>query len=297
MTRGLPGTSKVAPVAERRDLMQLGGAKPTAQQREPQKAKERPEFDRAEALRRVRHLATRQRSVGFVNRHRDCPLAPQPLREADVVRMPVSQNQRTDIGGRPAHRGQFPVDVAVVAGHARVNNGHLPGLLDQVGIDHAVAADPVDARSNLHDRILPPGKMMSGPHGVIATTAPPLQQQPARLRPRSGSWSGPRPVTGIRLGQARIAAVMLGSRLVRHDHEHHPEGGVLCRWQLAVDVAGLPGRAGAFLAYGGRRPGLRPSSKSWRRHPRPAMSGRPSNGGSASLSGTGSATRLAWCLP
>ena len=32
--------------------------------------------------------------------------------------------------------------------------------------------------------------------------------QPARLRPRSGSWGGPRPVTGIRLGQARIAAVL-----------------------------------------------------------------------------------------
>src|SRR5207302_5791473 len=83
--------------------------------------------------------------------------------------MPVSQDQRTDIGGRPAHRGQFPVDVAVVAGQARVNNGHLPGLLDQVGVDHAVAADPVDARSNLHDPILPPAKMTSGPIWVIAT--------------------------------------------------------------------------------------------------------------------------------
>jgi hypothetical protein len=95
---------------------------------------------------------------------------------------------------------------------------------------------------------------------------------------------------------ARGPAVMLGSRLVRHDRGHHPEGGVLCRWQLAVDVAGRPGRAGAFLAYGGRRPGLRPLSKSWRRHPRPAMPGGPGNDGSASPSSTGSATRLTWCL-
>jgi hypothetical protein len=34
---------------------------------------------------------------------------------------------------------------------------------------------------------------------------------------------------------------MRGPRLVRHDREHRPEGGVLCRWQPAVDVAGQPG--------------------------------------------------------
>jgi hypothetical protein len=88
----------------------------------------------------------------------------------------VGQDQRTDIGRRPAHRGQFPVDVAVVAGQARVNDGHLPGLFDQVGIDHAVAADPVDARSNLHGRILPSGKMMSGliwGHWLTAPSLPP----------------------------------------------------------------------------------------------------------------------------
>src|SRR5512146_187066 len=49
---------------------------------------------------------------------------------------------------------------------------------------------------------------------------------------------------------------MGGSRLVRHDREHHPEGGVLCRWPLAVDVAGQPGRAEAFLAYGGLSAGF-----------------------------------------
>ena len=59
--------------------------------------------------------------------------------------MPVGQDQRTHICGRPAHRGQFSVDVAVVTRHARVDDGHLAGLLDQVGVDHAVVADPVDA--------------------------------------------------------------------------------------------------------------------------------------------------------
>jgi hypothetical protein len=58
--------------------------------------------------------------------------------------MPVGEDQRPHVGGRPAHRGQFPVDVLVVAGYPGVDDGHLPGLLDQVGVDHAVAADPVD---------------------------------------------------------------------------------------------------------------------------------------------------------
>jgi hypothetical protein len=87
---------------------------------------------------------------------------------------------------------------------------------------------------------------------------------------------------------SREIRLMLGSRLVRHDHGHHPR-------RCSVQVAARCRRRRsartrwAFLAYGGCRPRLRPLSKSWRRHPRPAMSGRPSNDGSASSSSTGSA--------
>ena len=43
--------------------------------------------------------------------------------------------------------------------------------------------------------------------------------------------------------------------------------------------------------------GLRPSSKNWRRRPRPAMPGRPSNDGRTSRPSTGSATSPNWCPP
>ena len=43
--------------------------------------------------------------------------------------------------------------------------------------------------------------------------------------------------------------------------------------------------------------GLRPSSKNWRRRPRPAMPGRPSNDGRTSRPSTGSATSPNWRPP
>jgi hypothetical protein len=42
----------------------------------------------------------------------------------------------------------------VEAGDPGVDDRYLAGLLDQVCVDHAVAADPVDARRDLHDGIL-----------------------------------------------------------------------------------------------------------------------------------------------
>jgi hypothetical protein len=123
---------------------------------EPQEPQEGPGLDRAVALRRVRHLAAGQGGVGFVHRHRDLPFAAQPLREPDVVGVPVGEHQRPDVGGRSAHRGQLPVDVVVEAGHPGVDDRYLTGLLDEVCVDHAVAADPVDAWRNLHDGILRP---------------------------------------------------------------------------------------------------------------------------------------------
>jgi hypothetical protein len=42
----------------------------------------------------------------------------------------------------------------VEAGHPGVDDRYLAGLLNQVCVDHAVVADPVDARRDLHDEIL-----------------------------------------------------------------------------------------------------------------------------------------------
>jgi hypothetical protein len=93
-----------------------------------------------------------------VHRHRDPSFAAQPLRKADVVGMPVGENQRLDVGGRAAHRGQLPVNVLVEAGHPGIDDRYLSGLLDEVCVDHVVVADPVNARRNLHDEILPPAE-------------------------------------------------------------------------------------------------------------------------------------------
>jgi hypothetical protein len=125
-------------------------------EREPQEPEEGPELNRAVALRRVRHLAAGQGGVGFVDRHRDPPFAAQPLREADVVGVPVGEDQCPDVGGRAAHHGQLPGDVGVEAGHPGVDDRYLAGLLDEVCVDHAVVANPVDAWRNLHDGILHP---------------------------------------------------------------------------------------------------------------------------------------------
>src|SRR5690242_6321812 len=70
--------------------------------------------------------------------------------------MPVGEDQRPEVGGCAAHRGQFAGDVLVEAGHPGVDDRHLAGLLDEVRVDHAVVADPVDSWRNLHDGILPP---------------------------------------------------------------------------------------------------------------------------------------------
>ena len=166
-------------VPEGGDLVELRGAKPTAQDREPQESEERSELDRAEPLRRVRHLTARQGGVQLVDRHRDPSVAAEPLREADVVGVAVGEDERADIRGRPSHRRQLPGDVPVEAGHPRVDDRHLPRFLDEVRVDDALVAQSMDARSDLH-RAEPPrarrpgsaGRSSSGTWRSRATSRP-----------------------------------------------------------------------------------------------------------------------------
>jgi probable F420-dependent oxidoreductase len=149
-----PGTARHVqrrPIPERGHLLQLRRAKPTVQHPEPEEAEKRAELGRAEALGRVGHLAAGQGGVGLMDRHRDPPLAAEPLREADVVGVPVGQEQGADVGDHPAHRGQLAGDGPVVAGQAGIDDGHLAGVLQQVGVDEALVADAVDARCDLHE--------------------------------------------------------------------------------------------------------------------------------------------------
>jgi hypothetical protein len=93
-----------------------------------------------------------------MDRHRDVLFAAEPLRKADVVGVPMGKEQGTDVGDGPPHRSQLPGNVPVVAGHAGIDDRHLTGILEQVGIDEALVTDAVNARCNLHTDLLEPAR-------------------------------------------------------------------------------------------------------------------------------------------
>jgi hypothetical protein len=131
-----------------------------------------------------------------MDRHRDLLLAAEALGEADVVAVPVGQDQGADVGDRPAHRSQLPRDVPVVAGHAGVDDRHLAGLLEQVGVDDAAVTNAVDALRDLHldpleliwsSAILPrwlpsqahPGRLWAPHHDLLVQPFASLAPHPA----------------------------------------------------------------------------------------------------------------------
>jgi hypothetical protein len=107
-----------------------------------------------------------------MDRHRDPLFAAEPLREADVVGVPVGEEQGADVGHRPAHRGQLPGDVPVVAGQAGIDDGHLAGLLQEVGVDEALVADAVDAWCDLHWGLLEPAGQVRAQPPTMAGREP-----------------------------------------------------------------------------------------------------------------------------
>src|SRR5215211_1950364 len=70
----------------------------------------------------------------------------------------MGEEQGADVGARTAHHAQLTGDVTVVARHAGVDAGPLAGVLEKVGVDHALVADPVDARCDLHRNPLKPAR-------------------------------------------------------------------------------------------------------------------------------------------
>jgi hypothetical protein len=88
-------------IAECGDLVQLRNPQPTPPEREPQEPQQRAELDRAVPLGRVGYLAAGQGSVGRMHRHRDVVFATEPLRQADVVGVPMGKEQGADVGDRP----------------------------------------------------------------------------------------------------------------------------------------------------------------------------------------------------
>lgn len=82
--------------------------------------------------------------------HRHPVLPPQPLGEADVVRVAVREDDAADLIDAPPHRLQLGEQVAPVAGEAGVDDGDALIRVDEVGRDDVVA-DAVQVRSEFHD--------------------------------------------------------------------------------------------------------------------------------------------------
>ena len=104
--------------------------------------------------RRVLDLAAGKGGVELVDGHRQVPLRPGALGEADVVGVAVGQHDRPDVVEAPAHRGQLREQLRPVARHPRVDDRDGPGFLEEVGVDQA-AAEPMESRGDPHRPIVP----------------------------------------------------------------------------------------------------------------------------------------------
>jgi hypothetical protein len=82
----------------------------------------------------------------------DAALPAQPLGEADVVGVPVRQDEATDVVEGAAHRGQLGRQVLPVAGQAGIDDRDLAALFDQVAVDDA-RAEPAERFRELHLRL------------------------------------------------------------------------------------------------------------------------------------------------
>jgi hypothetical protein len=126
-------------IAERRDLrerLRAERALPDAEQQEPD---ERPD-PRLPGLLVLRlDLAAGHRGVELVDLREDRTLDAEALGETDVVGVAVRQNERPDIVEAPAHRRELGRQIAPVPGQAGVDDRDLAAVLDEVGVDAAVA--------------------------------------------------------------------------------------------------------------------------------------------------------------
>ena len=84
---------------------------------------------------------------------RDAVLRADALGEADVVGVPVREDQGADILDAAPHGRQLAEQVTVVAGHASVDDRDLAGLLDQVAVD-VVVAKAMQGRRESHGPLL-----------------------------------------------------------------------------------------------------------------------------------------------
>jgi hypothetical protein len=111
---------------------------------EPQK-RQRPDRPQTWGVRIANGLdfSTGQLGVCLMDQDGNVPFTANPFGKAQVVRMSVGQDDRPNVFELSAHRFEFGRQVSrVVAGRARVDDGHFAGLLQEVDVDHPATQTP-----------------------------------------------------------------------------------------------------------------------------------------------------------
>ena len=99
---------------------------------------------------RLLGLAARLGGIGSVDPYRHAMVAPQPLRESDMVDVAVGQQDRRDIVERAAHGVELGREILPEARQTGVDDRHPAALFDEVAVDQARRAEPMEMRGQLH---------------------------------------------------------------------------------------------------------------------------------------------------
>ncbi len=194
MIRGEPGRSSVTPSREGRDLGQRRDPQGAVARAVGEEAEERPDLHRTPAGHRLLDLAAGAPGVELVDEDRDATFAAESLGEADVVGVPVGQDDRPHVVERATHRGQLGRQVAPEAGQAGVDDRDLAALFDEVAVDEA-RAEPVERLRELHRDLPVVYGLRSSLYyiAIIATVNSHGRTTPCRhrLEPRSTRSSPP----------------------------------------------------------------------------------------------------------
>ena len=109
-------------------------------------------FDRSPASVGLLDLTAGPGRIKLMDAYHDAFLVPEPLREADVVRVAVRKHDAPHLIQRAAQLGQLPLQFTPVARQTSVDDRDPSGILNQVYVDDIRAnptADEVRASSRV----------------------------------------------------------------------------------------------------------------------------------------------------
>src|SRR5689334_8462111 len=121
---------------------------------EREEPEHRPQLHRVARRRWFRHLPARLCRVSRADVDRHARFGPQPFGEADVVDVPVRQQQRLDVVQRPAEHSQLALQVIPQAGQSGIDDRELPAIVDQIAVDQARRPESMEMRSEFHGTVL-----------------------------------------------------------------------------------------------------------------------------------------------